>query len=460
VFNPSAAKPGLSNRLWELEQPAAAAANQYFIAANNRIGREYEEFGDEAVEFYGSSYFAGTSSATWRRPTPKRSSSATKTWTRSPASATTGSSTVAAALRSTPGRCSHDQVQWPMLLKSNHRLVSGDLTMLLVTPLCERLGIDVPVVQAPVGSAVTPELAAAVSAAGGLGMLALTWTSPQKAVQQIRQVRYLTDRPFGVNLVLDFPVDPVLAACLGEGVPIISTFWGDPAAACKTIHAAGALHLHTVGSVEEAGQAVRAGADVLVAQGWEAGGHIRGQVATMALVPAVVDAVGEIPVIAAGGIGDGRGLAAVLALGAQAGWLGTRFLTATEAATHLVYRQALLDAAGDDAVHTRCFDGGWPNAAHRAVRNSTLAEWEAAGCPAGSDRPGEGDIVATDAKGRPHRRYSHMIPVPGMTGDPAELAMYAGQSVGLVNDQAPAAQIVAEIMSDAERALTALTGKQ
>jgi NAD(P)H-dependent flavin oxidoreductase YrpB (nitropropane dioxygenase family) len=330
---------------------------------------------------------------------------------------------------------------------------------LLVTPLCERLGIDVPVIQAPVGSAVTPELVAAVSNAGALGMLALTWMSPRKAVQQIQQVRSLTDRPFGVNLVLDFPVDPILAACLDEGVSIISTFWGDPAAASEVIHAAGGLHLHTVGSVAEAGQAVRAGADVLVAQGWEAGGHVRGQVATMALVPAVVDAVGEIPVIAAGGIGDGRGLAAVLALGAQAGWLGTRFLTAAEAGTHLVYRQAVLDAAGDDAVHTRCFDGGWPDAPHRAVRNSTLTGWEAAGSPAAS-RPGEGDVVAVDASGRPHLRYSDMVPVPGMTGDPAALAMYAGQSAGLVNDQMPAGQIVAEVLTEARRTLMALAEEQ
>jgi NAD(P)H-dependent flavin oxidoreductase YrpB (nitropropane dioxygenase family) len=223
---------------------------------------------------------------------------------------------------------------------------------------------------------------AAVSNAGGLGMLALTWMSPPEAVQEIRRVRSLTDRPFGVNLVLDFPVEPVLAACLDAGVSIISTFWGDPAGASTMIHAAGGQHLHVVGSVREAGQAVRTGVDVVVAQGWEAGGHVRGQVATMALVPAAVDAVGEVPVIAAGGIGDGRGLAAVLALGAQAGWLGTRFLTATEAAVHPVYREALAGAAADDAVHTRCFDGGWPDAPHRVVRNTTLDGWGAAGRPA------------------------------------------------------------------------------
>jgi NAD(P)H-dependent flavin oxidoreductase YrpB (nitropropane dioxygenase family) len=137
-------------------------------------------------------------------------------------------------------------------------------------------------------------------------------------------------------------------------VPVISTFWGDPAAVTDRAHAAGALHLHTVGTAEEAKRVVEGGVDVVVAQGWEAGGHVWGQVTTMALVPAVVDAVQPVPVIAAGGIGDGRGLAAVLALGAQAGWLGSRFLTATEAATHQAYRRQVLDAAPQDAVYTRC----------------------------------------------------------------------------------------------------------
>ena len=123
-----------------------------------------------------------------------------------------------------------------------------------------------------------------------------------------------------------------------------------------------------------------------------------------------------------------------------------------------MYRQALLDATATDAVHTRCFDGGWPDAPHRALRNSTLAGWEAAGCPPAPHRPGEGDILVTDARGRSHRRYSDAPPVRGMTGDPAALALYAGQSAGLVTDQAPAAQIVTEVTSEASRVLAALAG--
>ncbi|MCG3756652.1 nitronate monooxygenase family protein [Amycolatopsis sp. Poz14] len=309
--------------------------------------------------------------------------------------------------------------------------------------VCAALGIDVPIAQAPIGSASTPALAAAVSNAGGLGTLALTWTDPDEAVRRIREVRRRTDRPFAVNLVLDFPIDDVLDACLAEDVPIISTFWGDPAKVAA--RAKDTRLIHTVGSVAEARQAAEAGVDVVVAQGWEAGGHVRGQASTLVLVPAVVDAVGPIPVLAAGGIADRRGLAAVLALGAQGGWLGTRFLTATEAATHDSYREAVLVAELEDAVHTRCFDGGWPDAPHRVLRNSTLTHWEAAGQPR-TDRPGEGDVVATDAAGNPWQRYDDMIPVPGMTGDLEALAQYAGQAAGLVRNVAPAAQIMADLV--------------
>ncbi len=161
----------------------------------------------------------------------------------------------------------------------------------LTTPLCRQLGIEVPVAQAPIGSAVTTDLVAAVADAGGLGTLALTWVTAEEAVRRIREVRRSTPRPFAVNLVLDFPVDELLDACLAESVPVISTFWGDPSAVAGRVHSAGAVHLHTVGSVAEAEAAVAAGVDVIVAQGCEAGGHVRGETTTMALVPAVVDAV-------------------------------------------------------------------------------------------------------------------------------------------------------------------------
>src|ERR1700712_256823 len=169
-----------------------------------------------------------------------------------------------------------------------------------------------------------PELAAAVSNAGALGMLALTWSSP--AGDPVRQTAAMTDRPFGGNLILNSDQHRRLDEALEAGLRIVSLMWGDPTGYVEQVHDANGIVLHTVGSAEEARQAVAGGVDVIVAQGWEAGGHVWGQVATLPLVPAVVDAVAPVPVIAAGGVGDARGGAAVLALGAQAAPLGPRFL--------------------------------------------------------------------------------------------------------------------------------------
>src|SRR6202044_1314870 len=192
-----------------------------------------------------------------------------------------------------------------------------------------------------------PGLAAAVSDAGALGMLTLTWSTP--AGDPVRETGTLTDRPFGGNLVIISDQHRRLDEALDAGLRIVSLFLGDPAGYVEQVHDAGGLVLHTVGSAEEARRAVGSGVDVIVAQGWEAGGHVRGGVATLPLVPAVVDAAAPVPVIAAGGIGDARGVAAVLALGAQAAWLGTRFLLAHEFPVHEYYRRRLLDAAETDA---------------------------------------------------------------------------------------------------------------
>ena len=215
------------------------------------------------------------------------------------------------------------------------------------TPVCELLGIEQPIVQAPVGPAAVPRLAAAVSNAGALGMVSLTWAADVASV--IRETAALTGRPFGGNLVLAWDQHRRLDDALEAGLRIVSLAWGDPAAYVDRVHDAGALVLHTVGSAQEARRSAAAGVDVIVAQGWEAGGHVWGGIATLPLVPAVVDAVAPVPVIAAGGIGDARGVAAVLALGAQAAWLGTRFLLAEEGPVHEDYRLRLIAAAETDA---------------------------------------------------------------------------------------------------------------
>jgi nitronate monooxygenase len=193
---------------------------------------------------------------------------------------------------------------------------------------------------------------------------------------------------------------------------------------------------------------VACGVDVIVAQGWEAGGHVQGSVATLPLVPAVVDAVAPVPVIAAGGIGDARGVAAVLALGAQAAWLGTRFLLAEEAPVHQDYRRALIAAAETDAHwYANLYEVGWPDAPHRAIANATAAAWEAADRPAPGGRPGEGEQIAREPSGEPIVRYSSALPLQGTTGDIAALSLWAGQSVALATRTQPAAEIIAELTS-------------
>jgi nitronate monooxygenase len=269
----------------------------------------------------------------------------------------------------------------------------------------------------------------------------------------VRETKKLTERPFGVNIVLQRPVEDRLTICLEEGACLISFSWGNPAPWIKAVHAAGSLVMHTVGSAAEAKVAVDAGVDIVLAQGWEAGGHVWGQVATLPLVPPVVDAVRPLPVVAAGGIADGRGIAAVLALGASGAALGTRFLATDEAAIHPTYKEELLKASEADTIYSCLFDRGWPDAPHRAIRNSTVHLWEKAGCPGSGNRPREGEKVAAFPDGSPVLRYSDVIPTPGMSGDLKALALYAGQGVGLVSRIKPASQVVREL---AEQAVSTL----
>jgi nitronate monooxygenase len=316
--------------------------------------------------------------------------------------------------------------------------------VLVRTPVCELLGIDQPIVQAPMSA--VPELAAAVSNAGALGMLALTWSSPAGDV--VRDTAALTDRPFGGNLILSSDQHRRLDEALEAGMRIVSLMWGDPAGYVEQVHDADGVLLHTVGSAEEARRAADSGVDVVVAQGWEAGGHVWSRVATLPLVPAVVDAVAPLPVIAAGGIGDARGVAAVLALGAQAAWLGTRFLLAEEMPIHEEYRRLLIDAGETDAHwYPDLFAVGWPDAPHRVLRNSTAEVWEAAGRPPLGSRPGEGEVIAHFADGEAIVRYETAAPMFGTTGDVEALSLWAGQSVSLARQRQPAAEIVAELVS-------------
>ena len=316
-----------------------------------------------------------------------------------------------------------------------------------VHPVLKKLGLSVPIFQAPIGSIASPELAAAVSEAGGLGHLACTWRSPEQLTELFGSMKSLTSKAFGANFVLDFPIEERLAAALASGVPAISFFWGDGGGYVERVKAAGAVSIQVVGSISEATRAAAAGFDLIVVQGREAGGHVRAELGLMALLPQVVDAVSPIPVLAAGGIADSRGVAAAMALGAAGVWVGTRFLAATEANIHPTYLDRVLASCGDDTLYSQLFDIGWPEAPLRTLKSGVTEAWEKRGRPRSPDRPGEGDIVARRKDGSEIPRYHFGSPTRDISGDIEAMALYAGEAVGLVRSAMPAASIVAELAS-------------
>jgi len=307
----------------------------------------------------------------------------------------------------------------------------------------------IPIYQAPTGSIAGPELAVAVANAGAMGAMALTWTEPTEAAAFVRQVRAATDGVFQVNFALAFPPKSLNAA-LESGVPIVTFSWGDPAPYLTEVRAAGAAFGVQVTSVSGARRALDLGADFLICQGIEAGGHVQSTRPLWELLPTIIAEAGQTPVIASGGIGDGQGIAQALSLGAAGTMLGTRFVATRESRAHPDYKQRLLEASASDAALTVCFDGGWPYAAHRVLRNQTLELWEAAGCPPNGQRPGEGETAGQSASGEAIYRYEDTAPRQGMTGDVSDMALYAGTSCGLINDVPPAGELVARLWAEAE----------
>ncbi len=319
--------------------------------------------------------------------------------------------------------------------------------MALKTKLTEILGLKIPILQAPMGGGVAgPELATAVSKAGGLGMLPI-WPLPLDAAQ--RAIDAMKGIPFAVNLNVAFNPAAHLDLALSRNVPIVHFFWGDASAHIARAKQAGALVMATVASSVEALAARDAGADVLIAQGSEAGGHVWGRTTLLSLVPMVVDAAGDVPVVAAGGIADGRGLAAALALGASGAMVGTALIVADESGAHADYKKSLLDATDGDTLLGTVFDVGWPDAPCRTLRNSTIRAWEAAGRPASGKRPGEGETVARDPSGREVPRYSVTPPARGAKGEIEAMALYAGEGVGLVTRTEPASAILGRMVEEA-----------
>ena len=329
------------------------------------------------------------------------------------------------------------------------------------TSLTELLNIKFPIIQAPIGSATTPELVASVSNGGGLGMLALSWTDLETTRNKIRETKQLTNKPFGVNLVLEWNQSQRVQICIDEKVPIVSFFWGDSSPFIKLLKSEGIKVCQTVSTSEEALYFENLGVDFIVAQGWEAGGHVLGKVATSVLVPSIADKI-KIPFVSAGGFSDGRGLLAALSLGASGIWVGTRFLMTKEADVNSLYQEFIAKTNENDTIYTeRLFNIGWDNAPHRIIRNSTVKTWEEFGKPAVGERPNEHEIIAYKQNGVAIERYSDEIPTKNTTGNLEALALYAGQSVGLIRHKIkPAKEILNDIMKEANQQLDFLNSLQ
>jgi len=308
---------------------------------------------------------------------------------------------------------------------------------------------EIPIWQAPTGSVAGPELAIAVSAAGGMGAMALTWAPLEQAVEAVHKVRSATQQPFLVNFALAFS-PTALPAVLEAGAPIITFSWGDPTPYLAQVRSAGAKIGVQVTNVAGAHRFAALGVDFLICQGIEAGGHVQATSSLWEILPRIVEAADGLPVIAAGGIGNGEEIARALRLGAAAAMLGTRFVATQESRAHPAYKQRLVEALMEEAALTVCFDGGWPYAAHRVLRNSTLEAWEAVGCPPSGRRPGEGDVIASTATGEPIVRYEDTAPRLGFTGDVLSMCLYAGTSCGSIFDIPPAGELVKRLWEECQ----------
>jgi nitronate monooxygenase/enoyl-[acyl-carrier protein] reductase II len=315
----------------------------------------------------------------------------------------------------------------------------------LRTRFCELFGIDAPILQAAIWPATSPELVAAVSNAGALGSIAGIFSGADGLREQIERVRALTDRPFVVNHVVSSLDEDAFAATLDERPAGVSFALGDPGPLVERVHAAGAKAIQQVHTVAQAREAAALGVDVVIAQGAEAGGQgMAGGVGTMALVPQVVDAVAPIPVLAAGGVGDGRGLAAALVLGAAGANVGTRFLASEEAAADESWKERILAAESEHTVRFETWGAIMPppgagayDVVPRVIRTDFVAEWEKRPAEAAAESERLlGEIMTALREDRAH-----------------ELVPFTGQTAGLIGDVRPAAKIVEDLVAEASEAV-------
>jgi enoyl-[acyl-carrier protein] reductase II len=320
--------------------------------------------------------------------------------------------------------------------------------MTLRTPLCDLLGVEHPILLAGMGGVSYAELAAAVSNAGGYGVLGMAGTSTRFIEEQMKKVRELTDKPFGVDLLAATPdaLTKAVDVIIDNGASSFVAGLGVPMPIIEKLKKAGLKVMVVCGAVKHAVKAEQAGCDAVICQGGEGGGHT-GLVGTLPLIAQAVDAV-KIPVVGAGGIYDGRGLAASLALGAQGVWMGTRFIASVEAHAGDEYRRAIVEAKDEDTIRTRCYSGK----PMRVKKNSYVEDWES--------RPA--DIQPFPQQAMISIQNQAMGGIGGQVEglDPDRSCFAMGQSAGGVHDVLPAGEIVRRIMAEANASISRLAALQ
>ncbi len=319
----------------------------------------------------------------------------------------------------------------------------------LRTEVCDLLGCEYPVVLAGMGGVARSELVAAVTRAGGFGFLGMVREPPSLVRREVDAVRRLTSRPFGINLIPAATdgelLEQQLVMCIELGIPVVALFWDLSREIVRRLRDAGILVVCQVGSAKEGEEAQRAGAQILIAQGVEAGGHVRGVTPLRLLLPEAVSS-SDVPVLAAGGMVDGRDLATALRLGAQGVVIGTAFLASPEFFAHDYHKQRILQAKSEETILTDIFHINWPIGAPVRVLKNSATRGER------GDPFGPGQIIGEE-EGRPIFLFSTDSPLRSMTGDFEGMALYAGQGVDRIDALIPAGERVVAIIAEAGRLL-------
>lgn len=325
----------------------------------------------------------------------------------------------------------------------------------LHTPLCDLLGCDQPVLLAGMGGVSRWELAAAVTNAGGYGMLGMVRESPDLITREVTAMQAATGRPFAVNLIPaatePLLLDEQIACCLDLGVTAFCFFWDVMPDVVARVKRGGCLVLHQVGTVEAARLAEKAGADVIIAQGVEAGGHVHGRYPAFALAEQILAQTG-LPVVVSGGIATGKGLAAALAIGASGVQCGTAFLATEESFAHPYHKSRIVEASGDDTILTDAFVLNWPKgAAVRVIANSVTDGLDGTYLGHDPDKLPRETIAHDDDQ--PRLRFSTDSPLRTTTGNLEAMALYAGQGAGDILEIVPAATRLTDIIAQARHIL-------